>query len=558
MRLSFFLTLFLLFPPGIFSQTSGGNESVFRGLEEKLLLINKIPIGADYVDVKQIIPEISGLKQEGSLFYAESAVSIFNQEGSIRFNFQYQDTVDLLYNFAYSIDSLDKNTADSLYRVLKLFYSKYYGKGSEHREDYPAGFYNITTVWKKRQFDLILVKNVYSGDNILSWGFQEPHNYKKLSNDAPDFYDIVIPRLQVTPKFLYSNLYYEGNNLIMRKVKGPLSYSSAGNLISENWRKLVRQTKATFVLRDALFSQQDHPYKFIPRALMLPANWITAAVLQKDSIKPVLAPPLYNEEAWSKIKTPEQMFGSFPPSETLFKIAVRMPDKLSDTIYTYNARGTIKTLAEYALKLAEKRDKGVNEMIEEGAELIEASDNLYFGKDTRSEHIIPIMVENPTQHEILEGKGIELNLNDTLHKNTVSAIRRILYRKRLSDGDIAIERYDLSNPRERKRAINVLEELIPKGSSGAIVWLWVTGRLLKNKTLQGEDASAYIGQFQSEIRNSNINESRLRFVNKPSFQLKKKNPKQSLRESVERFRQLELYESVNLNSEQLRVIIDSD
>ena len=344
----------------------------------------------------------------------------------------------------------------------------------------------------------------------------------------------------------------------MRDVKTAQTDSPEAYLISKNWRKLAGQTKAVFVLRDALFSQQDHPYKSFPFALMLPANWITAAALQKDSIRLVLAPQVYDEEAWSEIKTAGQMFGSFPASETLFKLAVRKPDSMSDTIYTYNARAAIKMLAEYAKKLADKRDIGIKGMIEEGAELIEASDTLYFGKELRREHIIPIMVENPTRHEILEGKGIELNPDDTLHKNIIAAIRRILYRKRLSGGDIAIERYDLSDRGERKRAINVLEELIPKGSSGAAVWLWVTGRLLKNRTMQGEDASAYISQFQKEIRNSNINESRLRFVNKPSFQIKKNNPKQSLKESVEQFRQLDLYESVNLNSKQLKIIFDSD
>jgi len=376
--------------------------------------------------------------------------------------------------------------------------------------------------------------------------------------DAPEFYDIVIPRLQAAPEILFDNLYYEGNNLVMRDVKSAESDSSAAYLISKNWRKLAEQTKAVFVLRDALFSQQDHPYKSVPFALMLPANWITAAALQKDSVQLVLAPSVHDEEAWSEIKTPDQMFGSFPVSETLFKFAVRKPDLMSDTIYTYNARTTIRMLSEFSRKLADKRKTGIDEMIEEGAELIEESDTLYFGDEIRREHIIPIMVENPTQHEIMEGKGIELSLHDTLHKNTVAAIRRILYRKRLSGGDIALERYDISNAGERKRAINVLEELIPKGSSGASVWLWVTGRLLKNRTLQGEDASAYISRFQKEIRNSNVDESRLRFVSKPSFQLKKNNPKQSLKESVERFRQLDLYESLNLNSKQLKVIFDSN
>ncbi len=376
---------------------------------------------------------------------------------------------------------------------------------------------------------------------------------------APEFYDIVIPRLEVYPKLLYNNLYYEGNNIIMRDLSGEPADSSEGFIISKNWRKLTENTKAAFVLRDALFSQQDHPYKFVPFALMLPANWITAAAeCDEDSLKPVTAPPVYDDNSWSKIKTPEEMFGSFPGSETLFKLATKQPDRLPDTIYTYNARKTIRILAGYSKRLVEKRKTGIDAMIEEGADIIAGSDTLYFGEVNLRKHLIPIMVENPTQHEVFEGKGIALEFNDTVHTEIISAIRKILYKRRLADSDIALERYDLSNPGERKRAINVLQELIPENSKGNNIWLWVTGKLLKNKTLQGEDASSYISQFKKEIEKAGINTSRLRFVNKPYVKLPNKDGEKSLRESTERLHELGLYESVNLNGEQLEHIINSN
>lgn len=401
--------------------------------------------------------------------------------------------------------------------------------------------------------NILYVLSLVTALNFTTAAQTTASNPKVLT--APAFYDIIIPRLEVNPELLYDNLYYEGNNIIMRNIKNEKIDVSLGEFISKNWRKSVEHTKAAFVLRDALFSQQDHPYKFKPFAIMLPANWITAAALQNDSIQTVTAPPIHDDEAWRNIKTPQQMFGSFPISESLFKLASGNPDHAADTIYTYNARETLRILSEYSRRLADKRKSGLEAMIEEGAKIIAESDTLYFGKEIRKNHIIPIMVENPTRHEILEGKGISLDLNDTHHAEVISAIRKILYKQRLAYGDIALERYDISNPGERKRAVKVLEELIPKGSSGATIWLWVTGRLLKNKTLQGEDASAYITQFQKEIYSSDINTSRLRFVNKPYITLPKKNAVETLRESTVRLRKLDLFESVNITGGQLQKII---
>jgi len=375
---------------------------------------------------------------------------------------------------------------------------------------------------------------------------------------APSSYEMIIPRLQARPLVLYQNLYYEGNNIVMRDSEEGHSKRTAGYSNAEHWRKIVANTQATFVLRDALFSQQDHPYLFVPFALMLPANWITAAASENSTIQTVVAPSVHDENGWRSLTTARQMFGSFPPSEELFKLATKQLILKSDSAFVYHARETVGILAKYAQRLLDRRKAGSNAIIEEGAKLIAESDTLYFGRDVRQHHVIPIMVENPTQHEIQEGKGVSLITGDSTISETAAAVRRVVYQRRLADVDIAIERYDLSNAKERIRAIHVLEELIPRGSSGATVWLWVTGKLDPNRTLQGADASEYIGQFQQEIRASNINESRLRFVNKPSIQISRhSDSKQSFDKAAQRLRQLGLYLSVNLTSERLKYFFDS-
>jgi hypothetical protein len=292
---------------------------------------------------------------------------------------------------------------------------------------------------------------------------------------------------------------------------------------------------------------------------MLPANWITAAASHSGPILPVVAPSIHNDAAWLSIASPEEMFGSFPPSEVLFTIATRRFAVPTDSYYVNNARETIAILAKYARQLIEQRKDGVEAMIREGAECIAQSDTLYFGGGARRRHVIPIMVENPTRHELEEGKGIMIAGRSDISNETAAAVRRTVYQRRLQDGDIAIERYDISNRAECARAIHVLEDLIPKGSPGAKVWLWATGRLRSDRTLEGEDASAHIEQFRHKVAAANIEESRLRYVSKPSVQLKNgKKAKESLDNALKRFHQLRLPVSINITSEQLKRILESE
>jgi hypothetical protein len=376
---------------------------------------------------------------------------------------------------------------------------------------------------------------------------------------APENYQLLIPRLSSQPSCLYQNLLYEGNNMVMRELKGSTSREWTGSSIAEHWQNIVVHTQGTFVLRDALFSQQDHPYLFLPFALMLPPNWITAAASQSGDLQPLIAPEVHNDSAWLAISSPEKMFGSFPPSEVLFKIATGRDTSVTDLRLIYNARQTIVILANYTKRLIDRRKSGVDAMIKEGAEIIAQGDTLYFGGNIRKHHIIPIIVENPTLHELEEGKGVAILGRDNIPIETVALVRQAIYQRRLNDGDIALERYDISNPAERKRAISVLQELIPRGSSGASVWLWVTGRMRPDRAFEGEDASKYIDQFRIEIKTANIEESRLNMVSKPSIQLSKgKEMKRSLDDAVARFHQLHLPLSINITSEKLKQLIGKE
>lgn len=253
------------------------------------------------------------------------------------------------------------------------------------------------------------------------------------------------------------------------------------------------------------------------------------------------------------------MFGSFPPSEVLFKVATRRLTSMSDSNLIYNARETIVILAGFAQRLIDWRKRDVETMIQEGAEIIAQSDTLYFGENIRRHHVIPIMVENPTHHEMEEGKGVAILGRRNISYKTIAAVRQAIYRRRLNDGDIAIERYDLSKPMERLRAINVLQELIPRSSSGAMVWLWVTGRLRSDRIFEGEDASRYIDQFRQEVKTANIEESRLAYVSKPSIQLPKGSTmKHALDDAVNRFSGFHLRVSINITSERLKQLLESE
>ena len=165
----------LLIPKKILSDSLNVFDSTFSNYKDELLLINKIPIGITYEEVKDVFPNISELRAEGrNLYDAKVDLCILNNKAKIEFNFKAYKNNNMLYSYYYFIDSLDSDIADSLYLLLKNFYKEHYGNSSEGKELDPAGFYNITSFWRTKEFSVGLTNNVYHNYNVLGWGFQKP------------------------------------------------------------------------------------------------------------------------------------------------------------------------------------------------------------------------------------------------------------------------------------------------------------------------------------------------------------------------------------------------
>lgn len=381
---------------------------------------------------------------------------------------------------------------------------------------------------------------------------------------APARFDHLVPRLSPPTGPRFRNLVYEANNMTMRGARsadGAL-YASTGREIAERWRVAAAGVAKVFALRDALFSQQDHPVDHDPVAVMMPPAWVTTAVahvLQQRPLTPVGAPPIDDDEAWAAIETPEALFGSFPASQTLHEVATRPRTVLApERLRVTNARRSVHMLARDADAMLAVVAEGGEAVAAAGAERISIGDRRYFGERLRREHVIVIGVENPNRHEIVdEAKGLVLPGMDA-PEEAVTLARRAIYRARLRDGDLAIERYHLGEPLERRRAIAVLEELIPRsGGAGGdgIVWLWVHGGL-DSRGVRGTDATRHIGMFRQEVAAANVDVRRVRYLSKPHVPIGGRNLSQQLDTHSRRYRSLELPMSLNIGSGLLARLIE--
>ena len=123
---------------------------------------------------------------------------------------------------------------------------------------------------------------------------------------APARFDHIIPRLTMPATGTrFRNLIYEANNLTLRGGHGDDGmFADTGHAIAARWRESAAGVKKVFALRDALFSQQDHPIENDPVALVIPASWVSVAVdevMEGRPLRPVLAPPIDDDAAWAEI-----------------------------------------------------------------------------------------------------------------------------------------------------------------------------------------------------------------------------------------------------------------
>jgi hypothetical protein len=370
---------------------------------------------------------------------------------------------------------------------------------------------------------------------------------KALTESTNIRYTNVVPRADHTSSFLFDNLRYEGNNPEMR-TPSPTADLPSAEEVAGRWRALIAKTGGMFVLRDSLFSQQDHPFKHgIPCALMMPPNWITEAVLTPEP-KPMTAPPIDDESAWQETRgDPSSVFGSFEPSEDLHNYASQLstgkPPTLKKQILA--ARSTIGLLASFANELLQTReDSGIDAAIDRGAELIATSDNSYFGS-VRAK-AIPMMGIKPSEEDSVSGmKALE-----DMSNQIIEAVMR----RRLDDGDLLlIYRYqypfDLSSPEERRQAITTLSRVIPPSASpGGVVWLWVWGGRDSDLKSGWDDPTTYIEIFKEELRSEEIDLNRLRFYAKPTSEYEGPDASDQFENELDRYESFGFALSVNTDA----------
>jgi hypothetical protein len=372
---------------------------------------------------------------------------------------------------------------------------------------------------------------------------------------APDSYDHVILKIHYPMREQFENLRYEGFNPLL--MKG----AASGEEVAERWRGLVAGTRGVFLLRDSLWSQQDHPYHRKPYALMMPPSWVTVAVAEVAAgraLRPLVAPPITDDAAWAKVASAAEMFGSFPPSDSLYREAVQSAQgDEPQALHSAAARASIRSLAADAQAMIAAAPRGTGAVAEAGAERIARSDRRYFGGSLRYHRVIPLFVENPNTRELQEeGKGMTV-LGRDIDPALVKIARDAVYRRRLRDGDLAVERYDLSQPAERARAIEVLEALIGTRdpAPGGTLWLWVTGKLDPVRKGEGENAVRYLPAFMRELEEAAIDRSRLRILSMPSTDLPADGKGSFLKKDAAWYRKRGLPYNVRLNTHQFHVLL---
>ena len=377
--------------------------------------------------------------------------------------------------------------------------------------------------------------------------------------DAPGRYEHVTLRAGLPVGARFEDLVYEGNNKNFRGKLGGEGLYRSGDATAEDWRRWVAGVRGMIVLRDSLFSQQDHPVLQEPRALMMPPSWVSVAVAATMDGQTLIGPrvaELEDDAGWGSAKTAVERFGSFPPSDRLFResalpLTGEEPSP-GQHARTRNARRSVIALAAAAEAMVQAQAGGPEMVADAGAAWITASDVTYFGTILRAK-TIPIFVENPNEHEARdEGKGMGV-WGVELRDDAVTLARDRVYARRLLDGPLGVERYDLRHDAERARAIALLETLIPAGSRGHPVWLWINGG--SDGHGKGEPAIPYVAAFQQAIEAADIETARLVLLSKPSVRPRGAEAQATLDAFADETRALGIPASVQLNTRAARRLL---
>ena len=376
---------------------------------------------------------------------------------------------------------------------------------------------------------------------------------------APDRLDHIVPRLHPATGMRFRNLVYEANNVDLRGSRTEQElYEDTGVEIAARWREGAAGVRGVLVQRDALFSQQDHPIDHTPLSIMMPVSWITVAVhevMEGRELRPTLSPELDDDAAWAELDAPALLFGSFPASERLHEEATKPRTVLApQRLLVTNARRSVAMLAQQSRAMCDAAGEGPEAVAAAGAEAISQSDLRYFGERLRREKIILVALENPTVHERVDEANGFLPPRGTLREEAVTMAVDALFRRRLMDGDVGIERVDLNRMSERRHAVDLLERLVPEEAPGdSQVWLYVHGGLRGSAI---DDALSHMYGFRLQLEAGNINLDRVRLFARPSVPIGGSDLARQLWLGARRFRNHNLPMSLNLSSGLLARLFD--
>lgn len=143
--------------------------------EQKLMLIQEVPLGVDYAYVEDRFQTVGPEEREAlgagdQLSQAFLPVSILNEEGTLEFNFD----DDALYSYYYRLDSLACDVGEQRYDELNSFYSDYFGDAREEEEQ-ANDYRSRSSFWRMGEQEGAVAMTLGEQSDVcrLSWGFQQ-------------------------------------------------------------------------------------------------------------------------------------------------------------------------------------------------------------------------------------------------------------------------------------------------------------------------------------------------------------------------------------------------
>ena len=136
--------------------------------DQKLLLLEQIPIGATPTDVIKVVPELGDRRPEGrGLTDALAEVRVLGYGTRVEFNF----ASDSLYGVYFGPLELASAIGDSLFDRLTNFYTQRLGVPQvEDAQDSP--YFVKSRNWRTRSAEIGVTNSLVGDKRELSWGYQ--------------------------------------------------------------------------------------------------------------------------------------------------------------------------------------------------------------------------------------------------------------------------------------------------------------------------------------------------------------------------------------------------